>query len=207
MVERWGLLAGVTGVTGNLLLIALYAVALPGNHSFDWTGPANDVIGGIVSTGAMIPVALALRDLLPDGTGLRVATYAGVTAMGAIVVSSVLLVTDVIPFEVQVFVAVPAIIAMFAWVGVLGGVGTRTRVLPRGLARWATLMAAGALSGTALAGVALLLPRGSMEQYAIGGLGLLAGVPAYLAFPVWLIRLSGTLRSHLGMPGPGGARP
>ena len=27
------------------LLLALYTVALPGNHAFDWTGPANDIIG------------------------------------------------------------------------------------------------------------------------------------------------------------------
>lgn len=82
----------MTGLTGNVLLVGLYAVALPGNHAFDWTGPANDAIGGTVSTGAMIPVALALGVLVPDVPRLRVATCAGVMAMGAVVGSSVLLV-------------------------------------------------------------------------------------------------------------------
>ena len=62
VVERWGLLAGVTGIAANLLLIALYALGLPDIGDYDWTGPANDVMGGIVSTSATIPVALLVDD-------------------------------------------------------------------------------------------------------------------------------------------------
>ena len=70
-VERWGLLAGVTGQVGNVLLIALYVLALPGLETFEWTGPANDVIGGIVFTGALIPVAFALDIRLSEEQPMR----------------------------------------------------------------------------------------------------------------------------------------
>ena len=62
-MERWALVAGVTGCTANGLLLALYTVALPGNHAYDWTGPANDVVGAVAGL-AMIPMARGVRDLL-----------------------------------------------------------------------------------------------------------------------------------------------
>ncbi len=40
-------------------------------------------------------------------------------------------------------------------------------------------------------------PRTGTSQYALAGAGLLAGVPAFLAFPVWLILLANRLRAHL----------
>ena len=63
-VERWGLLAAITGIVSNGLLLALYTVAQR-NSGYEWTGPANDVIGA-VSSGATIPVALALVTVLGE---------------------------------------------------------------------------------------------------------------------------------------------
>src|SRR3712207_784167 len=99
-IERWGLVSGITGVVANGLLVTLYTVALPGNEKFEWTGPANDVVGA-VSAGAMIPVAWAAYRLLGRGRILRVATVLATCAMGSVVVLSILLVTGVIPFAVQ----------------------------------------------------------------------------------------------------------
>jgi hypothetical protein len=139
VVERWGLLAGVTGTVANVLLIALYALAVPGLESYEWTGPANDVIGGIVSTGALIPVAFALRDVVGDGTLMRRMTIAGVLAMTMIVVVSLLLVVKAIPFAIQGPVAGAAAVILFLWVGVVGRVDvppkTRSRACWR-VGRW-----------------------------------------------------------------------
>jgi len=89
-VERWGLLAAVTGMVSNALLLALYTVARR-NSAYEWTGPANDVIGAL-SSGATIPVALALMTVLGRPRALRIATRLAVLAMGLIVVLSVALV-------------------------------------------------------------------------------------------------------------------
>src|SRR5687768_10250398 len=98
-VERWGLLAGVTGIVSNGLLLALYTVAQR-NSSFGWTGPANDVIGA-VSSGATIPVALALVTVLGETRALRLATRLATGAMALIVGLNLALVTGLIPFAVQ----------------------------------------------------------------------------------------------------------
>ena len=69
VVERWGLLAAVTGLVSNALLLGLYTVAQK-NSAYEWTGPANDVIGA-VSSGATIPVALALLTVLGEPRSMR----------------------------------------------------------------------------------------------------------------------------------------
>lgn len=197
VVERWGIVAGVTGVTGNVLLIALFAVGLPATSEYAWTGPANDVIGGIVAAGATVPVVFALGELVDGGGLLRRATVLAAAALTATAVSSALLVGQVISFEQQVVVAIPAIVVLYGWLTVLGRAGLRTRSLPSSLARAAVALGLGGVLGLLVAGASLLLPTGSPLQYAVGGLGLLAGVPAYLAFPTWLIAVSSRLRDHL----------
>jgi hypothetical protein len=60
-VDRWGLVAGVTGVLGNVLLAVLFTT--PADGLYAWTGPASDVIG-IVSTLAITAlVAMAVAEL------------------------------------------------------------------------------------------------------------------------------------------------
>lgn len=205
-IERWGLLAGVTGVVGNLLLVALYTLALPGVGDFDWTGPANDVMSGVVSTGATIPVALALSSLIRR-SAVRVVTFAVVVVLAVGVVASVLLVAGVIAFETQVVIAIPAIVLIFGWTAVIGYAGARRRVLSRPLANWATAMGVAGVAGLLVAAPSLLLPSGSVAQYAVGGAGLVIGVPAYLAFPIWLIALSSRIRASRPVDQDGSPQP
>lgn len=195
-IERWGLLAGVAGIVANLLLVALYALALPGVGDFAWTGPANDVVGGIVAMGATIPVAVALASVLHDRL-VRWATPPAVVAMATMVVTSALLVADVIPFETQVFAAIPVIVVVFGWTAVIGRAGGRTRRLSPRLARSATAVGLAWVAGVVIALPSLLLPAQSVAQYVVGGIGLVVGVPAYLAFPVWLVALSSRAGAQL----------
>jgi hypothetical protein len=204
VIERWGLVAGVTGVAANVLLIALYALALPGVGDYDWTGAANDVMGGLVSTGATIPVALALGELVGRRSLVRAATLLAAFAMAAIVASSLLLVVDVIPFERQVFIAIPALVVMLVWTAVIGRAGAATGSLPPGLARLAVAIGVSGCLGMALVGSSVLVPLESVVQYVVGGAGLLVGIPAFLAFPIWLILLSNWLRAHLAGAGKDG---
>jgi len=62
-VDRWGLLAGVTGFLANVLLVVLFTT--PADGPYAWTGPANDTIG-VLSTLAMIPVAAGLLTVCDD---------------------------------------------------------------------------------------------------------------------------------------------
>ena len=66
-VDRWGLVAGVTGVLGNVLLAVL--LTTPADGPYAWTGPANDVIG-VVSTLAIIPVVAGLLTVCGNRPGL-----------------------------------------------------------------------------------------------------------------------------------------
>jgi len=174
-LHRWALLAGITGTLANLLLIALFTVP-----SADWTGPANDLVGGVVSNALTIPVVLAWRRDLPA------LSWAAAGGLISIAVLSVLLVADVISFEAQfVGIALP-VMALFAWVWAVGRSGRR---LTPGLSRAARWVGAGATLGYPLLLVATLLPEGSVTQYVVGGAAVLIVAPAWLAFPVWLIRL------------------
>jgi hypothetical protein len=195
-IERWGLVSGVTGVVANGLLVTLYTVALPGNEKFDWTGPANDVIGA-VSAGAMIPVAWATYRLLGRGRTLRVTTVLATCAMGSIVVLSILLVSGVVPFAVQGAGAGIAVLFWFAWLYLVGRRGLQTGRLPRRLARAAKLIGGAVPLAAPLVGLSFLFPAKSIPQYALRGAGLAIGVPAFLAYPIWLLMLSNRLRAHL----------
>ena len=194
-VERWGLLAATTGIVSNALLLALYTVGQRGS-GYEWTGPANDVIGA-VSSGATIPVALALATVLGEIPTLRLPTRLATAGMALIVTSNLALVTKLIPFWVQGVGAGVAVVAMFGWVLAVGRAGRVTGRLPGRLDRAAKLIGAAALTGTPLVGLALLLPARSIGQYLIGGAGLSLAGTAFVAFPVWLLLLSNRLRRHL----------
>jgi hypothetical protein len=191
-VERWALVAGVTGCTANGLLLALYAVALPGNHNYDWTGPANDVIGAVAAL-AMIPMARGVRDLLgrPDRLPLLTGTLA--VSAAAMAIASGLLVTGRIEFPVQGVVGAGFAVALLLWTGSVGRWAAVTGALPPRLARAARLIGRGGLAGLPLAAVGVALPPGSVAQYVVGGAGVGLVLAAYLALPVWQILLSRTM--------------
>jgi hypothetical protein len=178
---RWALIAGVTGVAANLLLLAMFTIP----SSAGWTGPANDVVGGMISTAATIPVALAL------GRGLLITRFA-VAGMVVIVLLSILLVAGVIPFEAQAAGIILPVEAMFAWVWAVG----RSGRLSRGLSRAAELIGIGAMVGTPLAAGAFLLPAGSVLQMVLGGVGVLLVGPAWFAFPIWLLGIAKDRARH-----------
>lgn len=77
-VDRWGLLAGVTSVLANVLLVVLFTTRADGPYA--WTGPANDVVG-IVSTLAMIPIAAGLLAVCGNRPGLGAITSLAIVAM------------------------------------------------------------------------------------------------------------------------------
>lgn len=188
-IERWALVAGVTGCTANGLLIALWTVALPGNHAFDWTGPASDVIG-TVSVLATIPMAAGVRDQLGRPGHLPQLTTGLIAGNCALAGASALLVAGAVPFEVQAVVAIPVIAAQFAWLRSAGRWGRLTRLLSRRLSRVAEWAGSAVLIALPLAAIAALTPRASVAQYVTGGAAATLGLGGYIALPIWQIALS-----------------
>ncbi len=197
-IERWGLLAGVTGCVANALLVALWAVAIPGDARYEWTGPANDVMGA-VAVAAAVPLAWALLDHLDHPPRLATLTRVAVAGMVVTVALSLLLVVGVIPFPVQGAGVVASLVAIFTWLWGVGHAARSTGRLPAGLARAARVIAVAFLAALPLAGVAVVLPRDSVAQLATGGAAVLLCAGAYLAYPVWLLVLAARI-GRLAVP-------
>ena len=198
-VERWGLVAGVTGCTANGLLVALYTVGLPGDSSYEWTGPANDVVGAVAAL-SLIPMTAGVRDLL--GSPGRLPGLTRVVAVGgtASAASSALLVTGRLSFQVQSVIGTGFGAVLLLWTAAAGRSAVGNDLLPRRLARSARIIASAGLSGMGLAAAGALLPKGSVAQYAVAGPGVALTVAGFLGLPVWALALSRAM-SRRPLPG------
>ena len=121
-VDRWGLLAGVTGFLANVLLVVLFTT--PADGPYAWTGPANDTVG-VLSTLAMIPVAAGLLSVCDDnGPGLGAITSAAIVAMVLMAAVAVLFILGLVPFAADTDSAYIGLIFIFGypvWLIVLSG--------------------------------------------------------------------------------------
>lgn len=195
-MTRWAArVAGATGCAANLLLAVFYAgrgASVGVQGATEWAGPANEAVGA-VSSAAMVPMALGLLTHLGRPRGLGVATWAAVGAMVTLSVSSVLLLRGAIPFTAQAAAAVPAVAVLFSWLLRVGLAGRATRRLPASLSAAAITIGGGLLGAFPLLGAAALLPTGSPGQVLLGGIGLALGITAFVAYPIWLLRLASSL--------------
>lgn len=194
---QWALVAGVTGCLANALLAALYADLLldpAAQGRLAWTGPANDFVGA-VSTAATIPVVLGMRTLEGRTRRVRVLALLLPLAAVALILASALLLMGDIKLSTQVVAALPYTGLLFAWCLALGEAG---RASPQGRRLTSGVVAIGAAgcSGLGLAALALSFPPGSVPQVALGVPAIILGAGAYLAFPIWQIRLSSRLTNQ-----------
>lgn len=185
-------ISGVSGIAANLLLAGFFAAARPwvmSSSPWAWLGPANDVTGAI-SMATLIPVVLALGRVIPATRLLQLLSGGSVVAMGALAVAAPLLLSGVVTLTVQFAVAGVGLPVIFGWLVVANLAGRRAGVFPDSVAAFGRNVGAAALAATAIAGVGTLLPSGSVTHYVVLGLAALAGLPAYLMFPVWSILLA-----------------
>lgn len=191
-VARWALASGITGLVANLLLVLFFALAQPWRQRasiWSWLGPANDVVI-VLQFATFIPVAVALRDRLPDTRPVRIATAAGVAAMAAIIVLQLLLILDALSFDVQAPIVSASFMVVFGWILVVSRTAYRTAALPRRTARFGLLAGSAVLVGAVVAATGLLAPSGSPARYLAFGLALAIGVPCWLLMPVWPLLLA-----------------
>ena len=194
----WALASGITGLLANVLLILFFLLAQPfgvsgplaeAGQDFMWLGTANDVVI-IVQFLTFIPVALALRKWLPATRSMRTATAAAVGAMVAVAVLQLLLVTEVLEFDVQVVLVVATFLVIYAWVIAVSSTGHRHGTLPRSVTRFGLLLGMSFPVGLVIAAAGLLFPWGSPAQFGFVIPGVVIAAIAWLALPVWPLVLA-----------------
>ena len=193
-VDRWGLLAGVTGFLGNVLLVVLFTT--PADGPYAWTGPANDTVG-VVSTLAMIPVAAALLAVCGNSPGLGAITSLAIVAMVVTAAVSLLFVLGLVPWAAELDSSYAGLAFIFGWIFAASRAGRASGRLPRQVANCGVALGAAGLAGAVLLAASVAMPAHSPMQEITYGTGALASAPAVLAYPVWLIVLSGRLPGHL----------
>ena len=193
-VDRWSLLAGVTGFYGNVLLLVLFTT--PADGPWSWTGPASDTVG-IVSTLAMIPVAVGLLTVCGDRPGLGAITSLAIVAMVGTAAVSMLFVLGVVSFAASLDSSYVGLAFTFGWVFAASLVGRASGRLPRQTANCGVALGAAGLAGAVLLlAVSAPMPAYSLIVGVTLGARVLTGVPVALC-PVWLILLSYRLPGHL----------
>ena len=132
----------------------------------------------VVSLGVAALGLITLLALVPARRGSR-------GALIAIVVTRV----------ISAVLAVPAFI--FGWIFAASRAGRASGRLPRQVANCGVALGAAGLAGAVLIAASVAMPAHSLIQGITYGTGALASAPAVLAYPVWLIVLSGRLPGHL----------
>lgn len=188
-LARWSLVSGVLGVIANVLLIAFYALAQPwkaGVQPFEWVGSVNDFFV-LVQYATLLPVGLGLRSALQRHR-LGWVAWLGIGAMALIVLLQALLLLRVMKFSVEGILVSLCIAASFGWLLALVQIGKREDGAFTGrLATFGTAIVVGIVLGLVLVGLALVLPKGSLPQYVLFGVGGAFGSFGWLGFPFWLI--------------------
>jgi hypothetical protein len=194
----WALTSGITGLLANVLLILFFLLGQPfgvdgplaeAGQDFMWFGSANDVVI-IVQFLTFIPVALALRRWLPPTRSLRVATAAAVGAMVVVAILQLLLVTELLAFDVQVVLVVAMFLVVYAWVIAVSSTGHRHGTLPRSVTRFGLLLGVSFPVGLVIAAAGLLFPWGSAAQFAFVVPGVVIAAIGWLGLPVWPLVLA-----------------
>jgi hypothetical protein len=185
---RWALVSGGAGLVSGLFLVMFYAVGeplAPVPSRWNWLGPAND-LSSAVQAAALIPVALEGSRLLPSPY-VRRWTRIGVSAMVAGSILPVLLLARLIPFAVQTPLAIAAFAATYGWVFTINRAAARRKLVRLTVAHVGMVSALALGAALAAAGVAALLPAQSTALRVTGGIAVVAGVIAWLGFPLWTL--------------------
>jgi hypothetical protein len=197
-VDRWGLVAGVTGFLGNVLLAVLFTT--PADGPYAWTGPASDVIG-VVSTLVIIPVVAGLLTVCGNRPGLGAITALAIVALMAMAAVELAFVLGLVPFAAEVDGTFAGLIVVFGWLLAASRAGRTSGRLPRQVASCGIALGTAGLAGAVLLAASVPTPPHSLAHAITFGAGALVSGPVYATFPVWLIVLSYRLPGHAGAPG------
>jgi hypothetical protein len=199
--------AGLAGIAANGLLAGFFAFRGAGSSAGELLGPANDLVGSLAS-GLMIPVALSVRRLLPEGRAIGTVQALGLASMGVLTVSGPLLVLGVMPFQTSTAITLGAAMVLAGWLLAVNRWMRRRGTLRPELARLGEVVGAATLAAGAVAASGwVLLPQGSTTQVVVLVLAGVPGVLAWIATPVWFLRLGSRPVAPSMQPSMQGATP
>jgi hypothetical protein len=184
------LLAGA-GLAGFACLALMYGLEMDsvGAHVF---GPLSD-LGTPVWNLLLVPLLLTFYPLLKVTLFGRALTAITVVLAVAGAGSSALLVTKTLTFAISTPITVLGVLVQGLWLFTLT---MRLRAVP-GWPRWVLRLGlfipVAQAIGAAFVGISLGFGWGSVPQVAIMAIGLVAGVPAWAAWPVWFLLSGGSL--------------
>ena len=191
---RMALVAGITGVIANLLLIVFYVLLAAGVPAKGVAGSASDLVGAATDL-AIIPVAVALGTRLPRRRSTVALQRATVLALACSAIVAPLVVADLLSFAVETPIAAATVLVLAVWL-VQVNRWLRPTVPWSRVAGLGELAGGSVLAGAAVVAVALPLPLLSWPQVGVLGVGVVVGLWAYLAIPVWFLLLSDGLREE-----------
>ena len=99
----------------------------------------------------------------------------------------VLLLARLIPFGVQTPLAIAAFAATYGWVFTINRAAARRKLVRLTVAHVGMVSALALGAALAAAGVAALVPAQSTALRVTGGIAVVAGVIAWLGFPLWTL--------------------
>jgi hypothetical protein len=136
VAARTTVISGVVGAIGILFLVGMFtAFAIGATAPAQALGWINDVcvLGSyLLCAPSVIALWVLLRPSAPTTSTL--ATLLGLGSIGAIVVLQALLVVGVMTFEEQVGLVSIGLLGLGAWFVLIGYLGSRSGLLPRGVA-------------------------------------------------------------------------
>ena len=182
----------MVGAAGLVTLGLMYAIEVPSGGPFRF-GAINDLCGAAFSA-LLIPVAARVARRAPPSRGFAALTRVTYASAVAGAVLPLLLVGNVLPFEVETPLVVACIELQSLW---LLALGRRLRDVPE-LARFgrlSRLVGGSFLAGTAIALAGLAFPWLSVPQIAVWVVAGIVGGAGYLGWPLWFHAAARALRT------------
>jgi hypothetical protein len=178
------LLAGA-GVAGFACLALMYGLEMDsvGAHVF---GPLSD-LGTPVWNLLLVPLLLTFYPLLKVTLFGRALTAITIVLAVAGAGSSALLVTKTLTFAISTPITILGVLVQGLWLFTLTMRLRAVPAWPRWILRLGLFIPVAQAIGAAFVGISLGFGWGSVPQVAIMAIGLVAGVPAWAAWPVWFL--------------------
>lgn len=179
-------LAAVGGV-GVVALLMFYGTEVAGPPPYTF-GALSDITGAAWNL-LLIPLVIGLgAGVLPARTGGWI-LFATTASSGTAAVGSALLVVGVLPFGVSTAISVSALMVQAGWLVAVGTGLRRVRGWQR-LGRGGRWIGVGVWAGAILVAASLLFGWGTPAQVIVMITGIVPGLLAWMAWPIWVFSLA-----------------
>jgi hypothetical protein len=184
------------------VLTFLFEVPMNGPYVYGRTYSALFAIGSVLS----VVLITHLSGKVKSSTGVRVVGFLACAVLLAAAVALVMLTLGLAEVRIAVPLAVAAMFLHGAWMlwanRRLGADG----VFPRLLSVWGWVTGAALMVGLVIGAVGVVLPRLTIAQLLVLGLGIFIAGGVWLVWPIWYVMVGARLRAADAAPPSRGRR-